>query len=55
MAQLFRHKPDEAPPAQGRWTPRLDHALLVAGAAIMVVGSFMPWIRGQTRRMGFVD
>ena len=55
MSSLFRHKPDEVRPARVPWAPRLDHALLVAGAGIMVVGSFMPWIRGQTRRMGFVD
>jgi len=55
MSSLFRPTPDDPKPARRRSLPRLDHTLLVAGAAIMIIGSFMPWIRGQTRRMGFVD
>jgi hypothetical protein len=55
MAELFRPTPDDPPPTRARWAPRLDHALLVGGAAVMIVGSFMPWIHGQTRRVGFVD
>ena len=34
---------------------RADHALLTAGSAIMVVGSFLPWIEGATRLNGYVD
>jgi hypothetical protein len=34
---------------------RLDHALLVAAAAVMTVGSAMSWIRGSTRMNGYVD
>jgi hypothetical protein len=55
MAELFRRTSEEPPPSRRRWSPRLDHALLVAGAVLMIVGSFMPWIYGQTRRIGFVD
>jgi amino acid transporter len=55
MAELFRPTPDDPPPARGRWSLRLDHVLLVVGAVVMIVGSFMPWIHGQTRRAGFLD
>ncbi|MDQ2966283.1 MAG: hypothetical protein M3R57_10590 [Chloroflexota bacterium] len=55
MASLFRPAPDDPRPARRRSLPRLDHTLLVAGAAIMVVGSFMTWVRGQTRMSGSVD
>jgi hypothetical protein len=55
MASLFRPAPDAPRPARRRSLPRLDHSLLVAGAAIMIVGSFMPWIRGQTRMSGYVE
>jgi hypothetical protein len=55
MASLFRPGPDAHRPARRGSLPRLDHSLLVAGAAIMVVGSFMTWVRGQTRMSGYVD
>jgi hypothetical protein len=55
MASLFRPDPDSRKPARRGSLPRLDHALLVIGAALMMVGSFMPWIRGQTKMYGFVD
>jgi len=55
MSSLFRPTPDDPKPPRRRTVPRLDHALLVAGAIVMIVGSFMPWIHGQTRRAGFVD
>jgi hypothetical protein len=34
---------------------RLDLALLLAGAAALAVGSFLPWIEGSTRLNGRVD
>lgn len=55
MAELFRRTPDDPPASRRRWTRRLDHALIVFGAVLMIVGSFLPWIHGQTRRIGFVD
>lgn len=35
--------------------PRLDHALLLASAALLVVGSVLPWVRGSTRVNGYID
>lgn len=34
---------------------RADHALLALGSGLMVVGSFLPWIRGSTRVNGYLD
>jgi hypothetical protein len=40
-----------------RWldVPRWDHALLIAGAIVITIGSSMPWIVGSTRRRGNID
>jgi hypothetical protein len=54
MTSLF-----EPPRADGESTrrslPRLDHAVLVIGAAIMIVAARLPWMIGQTRASGYVD
>jgi hypothetical protein len=55
MSSLFRPAPEDPKPPRRRSLPRLDHALIVFGAVLMIVGSFMTWIHGQTRRIGFVD
>ncbi len=55
MASFFRPIPDSPKPPRRRSVPRLDHALLVAGAAIMIVAARLPWMRGQTRASGYVD
>jgi hypothetical protein len=34
---------------------RRDHLLLLAGSALMTLGAFMPWLRGSTRRSGYID
>jgi hypothetical protein len=34
---------------------RRDHLLLLGGAALMALGSLMPWLRGATRRSGTID
>jgi hypothetical protein len=44
---------DSGPPA--RSLPRLDHAVLLIGAAIMIVAARLPWMIGQTRASGYVD
>jgi hypothetical protein len=53
-------EPDESPAgarsATGR-RPQLrrDHLLLLAGAGLMTIGAFMPWLRGATRSSGTID
>jgi hypothetical protein len=41
--------------SQRRSLPRLDHALLIGGAVIMIVAARLPWMIGQTRASGYVD
>jgi uncharacterized membrane protein YidH (DUF202 family) len=54
MASLFE-PPRADPGPSGRSLPRLDHAVLVIGAAIMIVAARLPWMIGQTRASGYVD
>jgi hypothetical protein len=54
MTSLF--EPPRADAGRTRRSlPRLDHAVLVIGAAIMIVAARLPWMIGQTRASGYVD
>ena len=54
MSSLFEPPRADAG-SQRRSLPRLDHAILVIGAAIMIVAARLPWMIGQTRASGYVD